>query len=132
MATILHLLSAAYLFNRNPGPFTSDLATVFLAANIALIAVAVIVRLSARKGDIFAKKAAAKYSSFAWTMGLIGIILYSLRQINTLYLSAPVFILIWGIASIFWLMLALNYRIRVVPKRRDAISREAGKWDYSG
>ncbi len=129
---MLHLLSAAYLFNRNPGPFTSDFGTVFLAANIVLIAVAAIVRAAARKGDIFSKKAAAKYSSFAWTMGLIGIILYSLRQINTLYLSSPVFILIWGIVSIFWLMLALNYRVRVVPKRREAISREAGKWDYSG
>ncbi|MBI2636873.1 MAG: hypothetical protein HYW81_01630 [Parcubacteria group bacterium] len=132
MSTLLHLLSPAYLFNRNPGPFTSDLALVFVGVSIAIIAVAVVVRLGARKGDRFAKKSAANYSSFAWTMGLIGIILYGLRQINTVYLSAPVFILIWAVVLVFWLTLVLNYRIRVVPKRREAVSREAGKRNYLG
>lgn len=132
MSMLLHLLSLPYLFNRNPGPFTSDLATIFLGVNIAFIAVALLGRLAARRGDTFARRAAAKYSSFAWTMGLIGIILYTLRQINTLYLSAPIFILIWGVVTVFWLTLVLNYRIRIVPKRREAVSRQANERNYLG
>lgn len=132
MDTLLHLLSPDYLFNKNHGPFTSDLAGVFLWFNVALIVFVVLVKWFAKKGDIFAKKSASKFSSLGWTMGLIGIILYGFRQINVLYLSAPVFILIWAIIVIVWLILALNYQFRTAPKRRKQVSRESGNRDYLG
>ncbi|MBI2051121.1 MAG: hypothetical protein HYT31_04995 [Parcubacteria group bacterium] len=118
------------MFNKNHGPFTSNLADVFLWFNIGLLALAVLVKILSKKGDIFAKKAASKFNSLAWTMGLIGIILYGFRQINVLYLSAPVFILIWGIIAVIWLTLALNYRFNTVPMRRKQVSRESNKRDY--
>ena len=132
MDTLLHLLSPAYLFNKNHGPFTSNLASVFLWFNIGLLALAILVKWFAKKGGKFAKKTASKFGSLAWTMGLLGIILYSFRQINVLYLSAPVFILIWGIVVVMWLMLVLNYRFNTVPERRKQVSREQGDRDYLG
>ncbi|OJI06668.1 hypothetical protein BK004_02490 [bacterium CG10_46_32] len=132
MGTLVHLFSPSYLFNQNPGPFTSNIAFIFLGTSIVLILIALIIGFVVKKGDIFAKKASAKYSSLAWTMGLIGIILYTIRQINTFYLSAPILILIWGVIVIFWLILVLNYRIRVVPKRRETVSRESSKRSYLG
>jgi len=130
MDILLHLLSPAYLFNKNHGSFTSNLADLFLWFNIIFLGLAVLVKFLAKKGDIFAKKSASKFSSLAWTMGLIGVILYGFRQINALYLSAPVFILIWGIILIVWLMLVLNYKFRTVPMRRKQVRRESNKRDY--
>lgn len=131
MDTLLHLLSPSYLFHKNHGPFTSDLADVFLWANIGLVALAILVKVITRKGDRFAKKAAAKFTSCAWTMGAIGVILYAFRQINVLYLSAPVFILMWAMATAVWLVLVANYCLRVVPKRREAVARESETRDYA-
>ena len=132
MDTLLHLFSPPYLFNKNHGPFTSDLGGVFLWFNIGLIVLAILVQWFVKKRDIFAKKAASKFGSLSWTMGLVGIILYSFRQINVLYLSAPIFILIWLIILVIWLILVLNYQFRTVPKRRKQVSRESGSRDYLG
>ena len=101
---IIHLLSPSYLFNKNLGAFQSNLAYIFAGFNIVLIIIAIICRRLAKKGDLFARKAAQKYGSFAWTMGAIGIILYVFRQINVFYISAPILVLIWAIVLIIWLI----------------------------
>ena len=130
METILHLLSPAYLFNKNHGPFTSDLAVLFIGFDVGLIILAIIIRRLAKKSDIFGKKAAHKFGNLAWTMGAIGIILYIFRQINILYLSAPFVILVWLAVLIIWLILVINYRYRIVPKRRHAIKTGSQKDEY--
>jgi flagellar biosynthesis protein FliR len=71
-----------------------------------------------------------KFSSFAWTMGVIGLILYSFRQINVFYLSAPIFVLIWLVIAIIWLISVLNFWLRVAPKRRKEINQNAEKKYY--
>ncbi|MAG29066.1 hypothetical protein CL632_02890 [bacterium] len=130
MDTILHLLSPAYLFNRNLGPYQSDLAYVFVGINIVLIIIAIISRRLAKKRDLFAQKAAHKFGSLAWTMGAIGIILYVFRQINVFYLSAPAFVLIWLIITGIWLILVLKYWLRTAPKRRKQVSGSTVKDEY--
>ena len=105
--TILHLLSPAYLFNKNLGEFTSDLAVVYISFNVGLIVLAILIPRLAKKGDLFANKASSKFKSFAWTMGAFGIILYIFRQINIFYLSAPILILVWLIISSQKLLITL-------------------------
>jgi hypothetical protein len=130
METILHLLSVRYLFARNLGPFTSDLAYIFLGINIFLIVTAIIISKLAKKRDLLAQKVAARYRNFAWTMGLIGIILYTFREINVLYLSAPIIILLWLIIAIIWFGFVLKYKLFVVPKRRSTIQSQESKQEY--
>ncbi|MDP3995364.1 MAG: hypothetical protein Q8P78_01995, partial [bacterium] len=102
----------------------------FAWVNVALLVAGIIVVRLAKKGDRFTQKSAAKFNAFAWTMGLLGIILYGFRQINVLYLSAPVLILVWGIVVVIWLILVLNYHFRVAPKRRETVRKESQKRVY--
>ncbi|MBU2575652.1 hypothetical protein KKF64_00980 [Patescibacteria group bacterium] len=127
---ILHLLSPAYLFHKSLGPFQSNLAYIFAVFNVLLILIAIISRRLAKNKDLFAKKAVQKYGAFAWTMGSIGIILYIFRQINVLYLSAPIIVLIWLVILIIWLILVLKYRFFVVPIRRKDLMQDKGKREY--
>ena len=130
MNTLLHLLSTEYLFHKSLGPFQSNLAYVFVGFCVFLIIIAIISRILAKKGDLFERKSARKYGSFAWTMGSIGVILYVFRQINVLYLSAPVLILVWGIIFVIWLIFVLRYRIFIVPNRRKNLMQETKKREY--
>jgi len=97
---------------------------------VLLIILAIITPKLAKNKDRFAKKAIKKYSSLSWTMGTIGIILYIFRQINVLYLSAPVFVLFWGVSLVFWAFYVLRYCFCVVPKRRLEVEKEDKKKEY--
>lgn len=130
MNIILNFLSPAYLLNRSLGPSQSKIAYIFAGFCVLIIFFAVILSKLAKNKDLFAKKTAQKFSSFAWTMGLIGIILYTFRQINVLYLSAPVFVLIWGVALVVWLFFIIRYRIFIVPKRRKTLFEQGKKREY--
>lgn len=130
MDTIFHLLSPTYLFARSLGPFASNWAWVFFAFNILLIADAVIIRRWARKKDIFSQKAAQKYYALAWTMGLIGLILWSFRQLGAFYISAPIGILIWLAILLVWLGFVLYYWLIKAPRRRRQLRVERAKKDY--
>jgi len=130
MDQIIHLLSPTYLFHKSLGPYQSNLVYIFVGVCVLLIFIAIICRRLAKDKDLFAKKAAQKYGSFAWTMGAIGIILYIFRQINVFYLSAPILILIWGIVLIIWLILVLKYKFLIVPKRRKDLMQEQSKREY--
>ncbi|OIO48273.1 MAG: hypothetical protein AUJ34_03435 [Parcubacteria group bacterium CG1_02_41_12] len=127
---IIHIFSPEYLFNKNLGPYQSNIGTLFAGFNVLIIVLAIILRRLAKEKDLFIKKAVQKYGSWAWTMGAIGIILYIFRQINVMYLSAPIIVLIWAIIAIIWLILVLKYRIITVPKRRKDLMIEKGKRDY--
>src|SRR3989338_4300606 len=118
MPTILHLLSPQYLFNRNLGPFTSSLGWFFVYGLVALILLAAIIKKLAKKRDKFAQKAARRFSALAWTMGLIGIILWAFRQINVFYLSAPILLVIWLVIVLVWLGFILRYILIKAPRRR--------------
>jgi len=130
MDIIRHLLSSSYLFNRYPGPFTSVLAYYLIGFIVFAMVFALFVKAKAKKGDILAKKTAQKLFSLAWTMGWIGIIFWTFRQINVFYLSAPIFWLIWLLVSIGWAALVFKYVIFVAPKRRKDIEQFKKKKDY--
>lgn len=124
-------LDPAYLFNRNLGPFTSQLAWLVLAAMfMAMVFVWLLKKKALKNGDIFAKKAARRLFVFVWTMGSIGMVLWVFRQINVAYLSAPALFLLWLIISLAWLGVIAKYWLRVVPRRRSQLSFEVIKKQY--
>ncbi len=130
MSTILHLLSSQYLFNKNLGPFTSNLAWVFVYGLVGLIILAAILKKLAQKRDRFTQKALSRFSILAWTMGLIGIVLWSFRQINVFYLSAPILLLVWLLVALVWLGFIVHYLFIRAPRRRREIEAEARKREY--
>lgn len=128
---ITNLFSASYLFNRSLGPFTSPVAWVFLVGLVLLMAGSWFFdKKIASKKDIFVKKASSRFFTFSWTMAWIGIVLWVFRQINVLYLGAPIFLLVWLIISLVWLGFILNYWFRIVPKRRQNLLEEKKKNKY--
>ncbi len=131
MPQLLNLLSPSYLFRPNLGPFVSPLAWVFLFALVLGMLLTLWLKVKFVKNkDIFAKKAARRLFSLVWTMGWIGIFLWLFRQINALYISAPVFLLIWAIISLIWLVIILKYWFITVPNRRRQLNQETGKKLY--
>ena len=131
MNELFHLFSPQYILNRNLGPFTSNLAWFFVYGLVGLIILAIILKKLAKKRDKFTKRAAAKYSALAWTMGMIGIILWAFRQINVFYLSAPVLLVVWLAIVLVWLGFILHYVFVRAPRRRREIARQAQNRIYS-
>lgn len=128
---ITNLFSAGYLLNKGIGPFTSPLAWFFLAfLMVAMVGSWFFKKKIAKNKDIFTKKVSARLFVICWTMGWIGIILWIFRQINVLYLGAPIFLLIWAVISLIWLLFILNYWLRTVPKRRKRLFEEMKKRQY--
>ena len=130
MQTIFNLLSPSYLFHRSLGPSSSNLIWVFVGILVFLMIASYFYFRLAKTKDIFIKKAAIKFVSLFWTMGIMGIILVLLRQINTVYISAPILLLIWLLIAIIWLLIILKYRFKTVPKRRKDLMQESGKRSY--
>jgi hypothetical protein len=56
METILHLLSSNYLLNKNLGQYQSDLAYFFVGLSVLPVVIAVILRMTTKNSDIFAKR----------------------------------------------------------------------------
>lgn len=130
MPALLHLLSPDYLFHKNLGPFTSSLAWFFVYGLVGLIVLAAIIKRQAKKRDKFSQKAAARFSALAWTMGLIGIILWAFRQINVFYLSAPVLLLVWLVTTLVWAAFIGHYLFIKAPRRRREIAAQNRKEVY--
>lgn len=127
---MLHLLSANYLFNKALGPFNSTLAWVFLFGLVGMVVLSVLFSASTKQKDIFWRKSAKKFSSFAWTMSLLGLILWLFRQVNVLYLSAPVLLLAWLVIALVWFAGILYYLFIKAPKRRAQLMVESKKKTY--
>ena len=130
MATILHLLSANYLFHKSLGPFTSNMAWVFLGIVVFLMFAGLVTKRASKNRDLFSRKAARKFFAFSWTMGIIATLLVFFRQVGALYISAPIFLLIWLVIAIFWFMLVLRYVLVVAPGRRKALMEDEQKKKY--
>lgn len=123
--------SPDYLFNKNLGPFTSNLAWYFLGGVLAAMAVTWLIRRKLVKNkDIFAKKAAKKLFQCVWVMGWITIVFWVLREINVMYLSAPVWLLLSATTGLIWLMFVAYYWLKTVPKRRAQLGQDGNKKRY--
>lgn len=127
---MLHLLSANYLFNGRLGPFTSTLAWVFLACLIGMVVFSVLFKAWTRKKDIFWQKSAKKLSPLAWTMGIFGLLLWLIRQMNTMFISAPILLLVWFVVLVVWGASVLRYLFVKAPKRRAQLMSEQSKKNY--
>ena len=128
---VKNFLSPAYLLNRNLGPFTSGLAWLFLAGAVLVMALAWLIRYQlAKNRDIFAKKAAKRFFNLAWVMGWISVVLWTFREINVTYLSAPILLLAAGLIALIWLVFVLYYWLKVGPRRRAQLSQEKNRRRY--
>lgn len=126
-----NFLSPGYLFNKNLGPFTSNLAWYFLGGVLAVMAATWLIRRKLVKNkDIFAKKAARKLWQSVWVMGWIIIVFWIFREINVMYLSAPVFLLASIATGLVWLMFVAYYWFKIVPKRRARLGQDGSKKRY--
>lgn len=127
----MNFISPAYLFNKNLGPFTSALAWYFLGSLAAVMIAVWLIRQKALKNkDIFAKKAANKLFQSVWVIGWIIIVFWVFREINVMYLSAPVWLLLSVATGLVWLMFVAYYWFKTVPKRRAQLGREGSKKRY--
>ena len=125
-----HLLSSQYLFNRNLGPFQSELAWYFIGLVLVGMAGALVFRIMTKKKDIFWQKSAKKLFSCVWTTGMVAIILWVFRQISVLYLSAPILLLLLLVCSLVWLLFVFWYMFVTAPRRRRQLMQEGAKKSY--
>jgi O-antigen/teichoic acid export membrane protein len=130
MQTIINLLSPSYLFHRNLSPFSPSFAWTFIGILVLLMVLSYFYFRLAKNRDVFMRKFSVKLVALSFTMGIIGILLVLVRQINVLYLSAPILLLFWLIVFIIWALVILNYRFRTVPKRKKDLMQESGQRNY--
>lgn len=124
-------ISLAYLFNKNLGPFTSNLAWYFLGGILLLMIITWLIRFKLVKNkDIFAKKAAKKLFQVIWVMGWIMVFFWVFREINVMYLGAPVFLVLGGLVAIIWLVFVTFYWFKTVPNRRTQLGQQGNRKRY--
>ena len=76
------------------------------------------------------KKMWQKLQVWAWTTGIIGLLLMSFREIRAIYISSRIYLLIFIIIIIIWLIAILIYKKNKLPDKESQIKKEQefDKW----
>ncbi|NQU77834.1 hypothetical protein HQ544_04010 [Candidatus Falkowbacteria bacterium] len=118
---ITKLFDLQYIFLVNPAPLKPLQWGLAVGVFGLLVVVAIIAVIWSRKKeiDITTKKVATKISTFAFTLGLTGWVLFFLRQTHVYFFSRRFLFLFWLIGFIVWLVFLLKYVVKKAPKARQ-------------
>lgn len=114
-----------YIFTQNPAPLHPFQRNVLIAVFGILIVVAVISALWGRrkKLQVTTKKIASKISTSSFIMGLVGWLLFFLRQKNVYFFNRRLWLVFWFIAAVVWLFYLLKYIFKKAPLERQEIKK---------
>ena len=121
---ITKLFDLQYIFTVNPAPLQPLQRGIAIAVFGLLIIIAIIAVIWSHKKQIdrVTKKVTLKSSTFAFTLGLIGWVLFFLRQARVYFFSRRFFFLFWLIATIIWLVYLLKYIFKKAPAQRQTLT----------
>lgn len=125
---IMKILDLKYLFIQNPFPLNSFQRNVLIVVFSIFIIVAIIVASwnfwKRNKLDIIAKRVFTKISIFCFTLGLIGWVLFFMRQFHVHFFSRRFLLVFWSIGAIIWFVYLLKYILKKAPVERRNIKKK--------
>lgn len=119
------LLSTSFWFDVRPLPF----ATLYLWIFIGILAAAIIfgfacVYIRAKKSGPLAWKVWSKLVHWAFSFGLVGLILVFFKEERIIYLGMRVWLILWGLISLLWLGFVLKFILVETPKIKEEKRRK--------
>ena len=125
------LFNIDYLFYPYPAAgFSWPVRIILLAFFVATIIMAIWAGKKSQQATSIYKKAWRKWQIWGWSSGIIGLSLVIFREIDTIYLSSRIWLLLWILAVLVWLGFIIKYWKQTVPAKAQAMAKEAEfkKW----
>jgi len=121
---ITKIFDLNYIFLTNPAPLhpLQRGIAIVVFGGLIIVAIAFVFRAHRKDIDNVAKRVATKISTFAFTTGLIGLVLFLLRQTRVYFFSRRFFFLLWLVALIIWLVFLLKYIFKKAPEARQTLT----------
>jgi hypothetical protein len=122
-----NLLTYAYWFSFLPVPFVSWVLKLLIAKFAGLVLIGIVLRvLAAKKSDsMYWAKGGLRLSRLAIWMGCTGLILVWLTTEQVYFFGARFWFLVWGAVFVLWLVSALKYLLKVIPKQAAEFAEKA-------
>lgn len=112
----------------NPAPLNPFQRNVLIAVFSIFIAVAIVSALWAfvkkNKLDITARKIVTKISTFCLTLGLVGWVLFFMRQTHVYFFSRRFWLIFWSIGAVIWFFYLLKYILKKAPAEQKDIQEK--------
>jgi len=131
MLDLAHIFSIDYLFNLSPGAFLPVFFKILVSFFGTLIVLAFVAKKLIKQNTyVPVKKFFTKLYHFFLTLGVLGLLYIFFRQQNVYFLSAPAWLLVWGIGALTWLGFVLKYYFTDRPEKMKVIEAESTKKKY--
>ena len=106
-------------------PFQRNiLIVVFSTFVVAAVITALWVFLKKNKLDIVAKKVLIKISTFCFTLGFVGWVLFFMRQFHVYFFSRRFWLIFWSIGAVVWFFYLLKYILKKAPTEKKEVQEK--------
>lgn len=125
------LLDLSYLFYRlPPAGFSWAMRIFLLIIFVGALVVAIIATIKYNKKEAIIKNFWRKLQIWGWSTSLVGLLLFYIREVRAIYLSARAWMFLWLIIIFIWLIFIIVYWFKVIPKKKEAkqSQEEFNKW----
>lgn len=125
------LIDLDYLFYRlPPAGFSWPFRIVLLVIFVGCMLLAIFSRQKAKTSPGILKLAWRKMQTWAWSVGIVGLLLMGFREVRAIYLGSRAWLLLWLLISLAWLVTILIYWKKEIPKKQEYIKaqEEYNRW----
>ncbi len=128
---LARLIDISYLFQSQPAEgFSWPFRIVLLVIFIGALVLAIYSGLRAKKTTSVIKRVWSKFQLWGWSAGLVGLLLFSFRELQAIYIGARVYILAWLIIIFIWFISILFFvrKSKATKEARVEKDEEYNKW----
>lgn len=120
---ITKILDLKYIFIQDPFPLHPFQLQVLISVFSIFTLAAIIAWFwgRAQKEDLVNKKVATKFSTFCFTLGLIGWVLFFMRQTRVYFFDRRFWLIFWGVGTIVWFFFLAKYILKKAPTARKSL-----------
>lgn len=120
------ILNLKYIFTQNPLPMHLLQRNILIVVFGILILIAIVSAVWGRRKniDVIAKRITSKISIFCFTLGLIGWVLFFMRQAHVYFFSRRFFFVFWFLGAAIWSFYLLKYILKKAPNEKKEIQEK--------
>ncbi len=134
MINFSRAFSLDFIFEPGLGSMSESFARFFYLAFGALLIIGLIAHLVMRKREkniaTHKIRLLQKLSTYLLTVGIVGFVLILIRQQRIYFLSMPVFLYLWFVASLVWLFFIIRWSKKRLPQIKEEKQKKQQKEKY--
>lgn len=125
------LIHWSYLWQRyTPIGFSWPVRIALLILFVGGIILAILFNRKIKTSQGPVKTLAKKIRAWGFTTGIIGLLLVTFREVQTIYLASRLLLLLWLVVTFVWLINIIIYWRKDLPKKQANLKEQAefNKW----